>query len=52
MLLEFADATDLVVANTWFKKDEGKLVTYELGGCRTVVDYFLVRKKDRKVVLM
>ena len=50
MLLEFADAMDLVVANTWFKKDEGKLVTYESGGCRTVVDYFLIRKKDRKVV--
>ena len=32
MLLEFADAMDLVVANTWFKKDEGKLVTYESGG--------------------
>src|SRR5664279_2367073 len=50
MLLEFADAMDLVVANTWFKKDEGKLVTYESGGCRTVVDYFLIRKKDRKMV--
>ena len=50
MLLEFADAMDLVVANTWFKKDEGKLVTYESGGCRTVVDYFLIRKKDRKLM--
>src|SRR5664279_4742913 len=50
MLLEFADAMDLVVANTWFKKDGGKLVTYESGGRRTVVDYFRIRKKHRKVV--
>ena len=39
-----------MVANTWFKKDEGKLVTHESGGCRTVVDYFLIRKKDRKLM--
>ena len=45
MLLEFADAMDLAVANTWFMKEEGKLVTYESGGCRTVVDYCLTRKK-------
>ena len=29
MMLEFADAMDLVVANTWFKKDDEKLVTFE-----------------------
>ena len=44
MLLEFADAMDLAVANTWFKKHDQKLVTYESGGCKTVVDYILVRK--------
>ena len=36
MLLEFADAMKLVVANTWFKKEDHRLVTYESGGCRTV----------------
>ena len=50
MLLELADAMDLVVANTWFKKDERKLVTFESGGCRTVVDYILVPKEERKMV--
>ena len=50
MLLELADAMDLVVANTWFKKDEQKLVTFESGGCRTVVDYILVPKEERKMV--
>ena len=28
MLLEFADAMNLVVANTWFTKDDYQLVTY------------------------
>ena len=50
MVLEFADAMDLAVLNTWFKKEEGKLVTYESGGCRTVVDYIMVRKSERKMV--
>jgi hypothetical protein len=35
MLLEFADVMDLIVANTWFKKDVQKLVTFESGGCKT-----------------
>lgn len=47
MLLEFTDAMDLVVANTWFKKSDGKLITYESGGFQTVVDYILVRKAER-----
>ena len=29
MILEFADALNFVVANTWFKKYEGRLITYE-----------------------
>ena len=50
MLLEFADAMDLVIANTWFKKVDQKLMTFESGDCRTVVDYILIRKADRKLV--
>ena len=50
MLLKFTNARNLAVMNTWFKKDEGKLVTYELGGCRTTVDYILIGKEDRKMV--
>ena len=49
MLLELADAMGLIIANTWFKKDEKKLMTFELNGCRTVVDYILVPKNERKV---
>ena len=48
MLLEFADAMKLVIANTWFRKKDHRLVTYESGGCRTVVDYILVRKAEMR----
>ena len=50
MILEFADALNFAVANTWFKKEEKRLITYESGGCRTVVDYILVRKCERKMI--
>ena len=49
MILEVADALNLVDANTWFKK-ERRLITYESGECRTVVDYILSRKSERKIV--
>ena len=40
IILEFANALNFVVANTWFKKNEGRLITYEIPGkCRTVIDH-------------
>jgi hypothetical protein len=50
MLLEFADAMNLAVANTWFRKNDQKLVTFESGGSKTVVDYILVRKSERNAL--
>ena len=47
LLLEFACAMDLVIANTMFNKGEEKKITYESGGCITLVDYILVRESDR-----
>ena len=44
MILEFGDALNFVVANIWFKKNEGRLITYETEKCRTVIDYILIRK--------
>ena len=38
LLLEFACAMDLVIANTMFNKSETKKITYESGGCKTVVE--------------
>ena len=49
MILETADALNLAVLNIWFKK-ERRLFTYENGKCRTVIDYILSRKSERKVV--
>ena len=48
MILETANALNLAVLNTWFKKKEKSLVTYENGECKTVVDYILSRKSERK----
>ena len=48
MILETADALNLVVLNTWFKKEKS-LVTYENVECKTGY-YILSRKSERKMV--
>jgi hypothetical protein len=50
MLLELASAMELTIVNTYFKKDASKKVTYESGGCRTAVDYVLMRRCERSMV--
>ena len=50
MILETANALNLAVLNTWFKKKERRLFTYENDECRTVVDYILSRKSERKMI--
>ena len=50
LLLEFAEARELVVANTWFKKKEKQIVTYVSGGTRSMIDYILVRKRDMRML--
>ena len=42
--METADALNLTVLNTWFKKERRLLPTYENGEGRTVVDYILSGK--------
>ncbi|XP_046851762.1 uncharacterized protein LOC124445097 [Xenia sp. Carnegie-2017] len=49
-ILELAASCEMVVVNTWFIKEESKLVTYESSDSRTVVDYILVNKEERKNV--
>ena len=39
MLLEFADALDFAIVNTWFKKEVGKMITYETKACKTIIDF-------------
>ena len=50
-ILDFGMQMDLVVCNSCFKKAENKLITYESGDHRSVLDYVLVRKADRKFIL-
>nr|GEV28415.1 hypothetical protein [Tanacetum cinerariifolium] len=47
-ILEFAIAHDLVVANSFFKKSDAHLITFQSGGHNTQIDYLLVRIGDLK----
>ena len=49
-ILEFALAYDMVVANSFFKKRESHLITYQSGKSKTQVDYFLFKRRDLKLV--
>jgi hypothetical protein len=46
MLLEFAEAMELAVVNTWFRKDIGKRVTYASSGNKSQIDYVLVKRSN------
>ena len=50
MMLECAEANELAVVNTWFKKDHNKRVTYESGGRKSQIDYILVRRSELSTV--
>ena len=48
-ILEFCDAVGMVVCNTFFKKEVSKLITYQTGANRSMIDYqvrMMVRKTD------
>ena len=42
-ILQFAQAYDLGVVNTFFQKKMEHLITYKNGGRRSVIDYILIR---------
>ena len=50
MMLECAEANELAVLNTWFKKDYNKRVTYESGGRQSQIDYILMRRSELSTV--
>ena len=45
-----ADALDLTICNTWFKKDDKKLVSYQSGVARSTIDYILLRQSDKRLM--
>ena len=49
-ILEFAMANNLFVANTCFMKRESHLVTYNSGGSKSQIDFFLYRKTFKSMV--
>ena len=40
----------MVVCNIFFKKEDSKLITYQSGDNRRMIDYLMVRKTDRCLV--
>ena len=49
-VLELADAYSMVIGNTLFTKEAARLITYRSGENMSVIDYVLVKAKDRKYV--
>ncbi|XP_070029241.1 uncharacterized protein [Nicotiana sylvestris] len=48
-LLDFAKAFELVIANSCFLKQEEHLVTFQSSVAKTQIDYFLLRRGDRRL---
>jgi len=46
-VLDFADSFRLKFANTWFKKDDEKLITYESGGGKTAIGHIFIGKEEK-----
>lgn len=49
-ILEFCDSLNLYICNTMFEKDKSKLITYSSGNGQSVIDYFIARNRDRRMV--
>lgn len=50
-VLDFADSLGLMLCNTFFQKNTSKLITYSSGGNDSVIDYILVRRRDRSMIV-
>jgi len=50
-ILETAVALELVVCNTMFMKEESKLITFMTANVKSVLDYILIRQRNKGMVL-
>jgi len=50
-ILDFSSAFDLTIANRYFRKREEHLITYKSGVSCSQIDFFLIRKSNRKICL-
>ena len=49
-VLEFCEAKDMVIGNTWFRKRVEHLVTYRSGECDSQIDLVMMRSGDKKML--
>ena len=49
-ILEYAQAFDLLLGNTCFKKRDSHLITYKSGNAATQIDFILFPRAMRKLV--
>jgi hypothetical protein len=49
-VLELVDAHSMVMGNTLFKRAPARLITYRSGENMSMIDYVMVKAKDRKYV--
>ena len=48
-VMDFAVAYELVEVNSYFKKKEDHLVTFESGSIKAQIDYFLIRADNQRL---
>ncbi|KAK6742398.1 hypothetical protein RB195_009955 [Necator americanus] len=49
-ILEYAVASDLIIANTQYWKRKSHLITYISGGRETQIDFWMLRRQDRRLL--
>ncbi|KAK6748666.1 hypothetical protein RB195_001339 [Necator americanus] len=49
-MLEYAVASDLIIANTQYRKRKSHLITYTSGGRKTQMDFWMLRRVDRRLL--
>ncbi|KAK6762979.1 hypothetical protein RB195_023618 [Necator americanus] len=49
-ILEYAAASDLIIANTQYRKRKWHLITYTSGGRETQIDFWMLRRRDRRLL--
>ncbi|EYC25573.1 hypothetical protein Y032_0011g1280 [Ancylostoma ceylanicum] len=50
-ILEFAAVSDLIIANTQFRKRKSHLVTFASGGREAQIDFWMLRRRDRNILV-
>ena len=44
------DTFGLTIGNTWFKRNEKRLITYASGAGKSIIDYIILRAENRKQI--